>query len=136
LEDTVPVVDPDWTTVHAANRALADSVLLTLTAWPVRYGSPEFHALPAAHPDRAEAMRRAAEAWAAWWQPDAVATRRAADADRIDRATTARLRAASHDIAAAARATGTRPGPTWQDLHRRRYPWLYPPTTGEQPAAS
>jgi hypothetical protein len=74
-------------------------------------------------------MQRAAEAWWRYWQPDAVAVRQAAEADRIDRAVTDQLRAISHDIADATTELGIRIGPSWQELHRRRYPWLHHPHT-------
>jgi hypothetical protein len=130
------VIEPTLPELRAANRVIADSVLVTMTGWPVRYGSPAWHALPADHPHRHQAMQRAAEAWWRYWQPDAIALRRAAEADRIDRAVAARLRAISHDIASTWTAHGLGAGPSWQELQRRRYPWLAGNPTGREPHPS
>jgi hypothetical protein len=70
-------------------------------------------------------MRRAAEAWHRYWQPDAVAVRQAAEADRIDRAVAEQFRQLSTDLSGLVRWSGI--GPTRRELHRRRYPWLQDP---------
>lgn len=119
------VLEPTVPELRATNRALADSVLLTLTGWPVRYGSPEWHALPAEHPHRLVAMQRSAQAWWRYWQPDAVTVRRGAEADRIDRAVAERLREISHDVSGAWVSRGLGRSPSWQELQRRREPWRY-----------
>ena len=122
----MPVVDQSWPEHHARNRAILDTCLRLLAAWPVPYGSPVWHALPADHPDRHTSMRRAAEAWHRYWQPDAIVAREAAHADRIDRAVAERIRKSSIDLSGT--AEWSRTGPTWRELHRRRYPWLHDPT--------
>lgn len=120
----MPIVDPPLTVLRARLRACQDASLLALTRWPVVYGSPEYDALPAEHPDRQTALQRAADAWRAYWQPDAVAVRRAAEADRIAAEIDRRWRALSHDLAGA----GPWPaGPTHAELARLRYPWLHDP---------
>jgi hypothetical protein len=127
----MPIVEPTWHEQHTANRELLDSCLLLAARWPLAYGTPAWHALPDGHPDRHAATLAAAEAWLAWWQPAAVATRQAALDDRIDRAVAARLRAASHDLSAEARRLGCSNDPftgkTWQAIQRIRYPWLFDP---------
>jgi hypothetical protein len=119
------ITEPLWTEVRAVNRRILDAGLLLWASVPVPYGSPQWHALPMSHPDKAKAVRRAAEAWRKWWEPDARRTRQAADADALDRAVTARLRAASHAVAGSTAWGGS--GPSWAELERRRYPWLHDP---------
>jgi hypothetical protein len=123
----VPHIEPTWTEIRAANRAALDAILLTLASWPVVYGSPAYHALPAGHPHRAIAMRRAAEAWRSYWDPAAVAARRADIADQTDRRAAARIKALSADLSAATDWTRAATGPTHAQLRRRRYPWLHDP---------
>jgi hypothetical protein len=120
-------VERSWPEQHADNRAILDVCLRMLADQAPRHGSPAWHALPTEHPERLAATRRAADAWWRYWQPDAVATRRAADADRLDWAVAARVRAVSHDLSGAADWTRLATGPTWQVLQARRYPWLHDP---------
>jgi hypothetical protein len=41
----VPIIDPLWTEVRATNRAILDTTLLVLAAWPVPYGSSACHGI-------------------------------------------------------------------------------------------
>ncbi|HEX3785047.1 MAG TPA: hypothetical protein VHX38_35765 [Pseudonocardiaceae bacterium] len=121
------VIESTWTEFRATNRRVQDACLRMLAALPMAYGSPEWEALPNDHPEKYRAMRRAAEAWRRYWQPEAVSTRRDAEQDRIDRAACAQLRAVSHNVSEAADWHAIGRGPTWRELQRRRYPWLYDP---------
>jgi hypothetical protein len=121
------IVEPTWPEQHTHNRTVLDACIRMLADQAPRHGSSAWHALPADHPERLAATVRAADSWWRYWQPDAIATRRAADANRIDRTVADRIRALSHDLSSAADWTHVATGPTWRVLQARRYPWLHDP---------
>lgn len=100
-----------------------------LALFPPAYGSPEWSALPDGHPDKARSVIDAAEAWRRHCSADEVAERIRAELDAIDLAAGDRLKELSADIAEAGadRWHLIANGPTYVEMQRRRYPWLFDP---------
>jgi hypothetical protein len=113
--------EPTWPELRASNRRLLDSCIRLAAATPTAYGSPRWAGLANTDPEKFRAVQRAADAWRLWWDPAAVAARRAAEADALDQAVADRIRTAAHAIAA---GRTWHAGPTHTELFRLRYPWL------------
>lgn len=101
------------------DRLLA-SVRLLLAHQPPEYGTPEWHTLPADHPDRNRAVWQAAEAWRRYWTRQAIAERLRAELDMVDRATLERFKAASADVSRAWDMTVHCVGPSHLELQLLR----------------
>ena len=113
--------------LHARVRATLAGRRLFLVDHPPAYGSPAWAALPDTDPAKVRAVIDAAESWRRHCTPEAIAGRLRAELDAIDRAATARVKAAAEEVAGGLDWRRLQTGPDAAAMHRRRYPWLFEP---------
>ena len=105
--------DPDALARIAARLDAEDALRLGR----VRYGTPQWEALPAWDPRRTDAVRVAAEAWREHCSPGQVAIDLAAHLDEVEAELRRRVREASWDTAG---ARPWEPSPSHAELEARR----------------